>query len=131
LLARTVTANAVPLSQARIQAVQRCFFARNSKSVALTVAKCMTSTFIRAICVVTDTLDADLEATAKYGAVKVKASADYQKTLEKSKITLLTIGGNAEVNARPVDTTQIEDLRVAIQDKNALYSKSNPRQPIA
>ena len=78
-----------------------------------------------------DTLDTELKAAVKYGSAKVKASADYQKTLEKSKITLLTIGGNAEVNARPVDATRIEDLREAIQGKNALYSKSNPGQPIA
>jgi thiol-activated cytolysin len=78
-----------------------------------------------------DTLDTDLQAAAKYGALKVKASADYQKILQKSKITLFTIGGNAEVNAQVVSATRIEDLQAAIQGQNALYSKSNPGQPIS
>lgn len=78
-----------------------------------------------------DTLDADLQAAAKYGPWKADASADYQKTLKKSKITLFAIGGNAEVNAQVVDATHIEDLQAAIQGKNALYSKRNPGQPIS
>jgi thiol-activated cytolysin len=78
-----------------------------------------------------DTRHAEMEGALKYLSAQVKASADYQKTLEKSKITLITIGGNAEVNASAVDASRIEDLHKVIQGKNALYSKSNPGQPIA
>jgi thiol-activated cytolysin len=78
-----------------------------------------------------DTLDADLEAAAKYGAVKAKVSADYKKVLKNSKLTLYTIGGNAAVNAEAVNATSLEDLNAVIQGRNALYSKSNPGQPIA
>jgi thiol-activated cytolysin len=78
-----------------------------------------------------DTQNTAIEGTLKYLSARVKASAEHQKTLAKSKVTLITIGGNAEVNARPVDATRIEDLYEVIQGKNALYSKSNPGQPIA
>ena len=78
-----------------------------------------------------ETLDTDLEAAAKYAAVKVKTSVDYKKILANSKLTLFTIGGNAEVNAEAVDATRIGDLDAVIQGKNALYSKSNPGQPVA
>jgi thiol-activated cytolysin len=78
-----------------------------------------------------DTRHAEIEGALKYLSAQVKASADYRKTLEKSKVTLITIGGNAEVNARAVDASRIEDLHRIIQGKNALYSKSNPGQPIA
>jgi thiol-activated cytolysin len=78
-----------------------------------------------------NTRHSEIEAALKYLSAQVKASADYRKTLEKSKITLITIGGNAEVNTRAVDATRIEDLHAVIQGKNALYSKNNPGQPIA
>ena len=74
---------------------------------------------------------AEIEGALKYLSAEVKASADYRKTLEKSKVTLITIGGNAEVNTRAVDASRIEDLHKVIQGKNALYSKNNPGQPIA
>jgi thiol-activated cytolysin len=61
----------------------------------------------------------------------VKGSVEFKKTLAKSKVTLFTIGGNAEVNAQAVDAKQIEDLNAVIKGKNALYSKNNPGQPIA
>lgn len=79
----------------------------------------------------TETLRAEMDAAMRYLSVGVKTSADYQKTLAKSKMTLITIGGNAEVNARAVDATRIEDLNEVIRGRNALYSKSNPGQPIA
>lgn len=78
-----------------------------------------------------DTQQQELEATVKYLAATGKVSADHRKTLEKSQLTLITIGGNAEVNARAVDARRIEDLNEVIQGKNALYSKGNPGQPIA
>ena len=78
-----------------------------------------------------DTRHVEIEGALKYLSAQVDASADYQKTLEKSKVTLITIGGNAEVNVSAVDASRIEDLHKVIQGKNALYSKSNPGQPIA
>jgi len=78
-----------------------------------------------------ETRQAEIEGALKYLSAQVKASADYQKTLERSKVTLITIGGNAEVNTRAVDAGRIEDLHKVIQGKNALYSKNNPGQPIA
>jgi thiol-activated cytolysin len=78
-----------------------------------------------------DTRHSEIEGALKYLSAQVKASAAYRKTIEKSKVTLITIGGNAEVNTRAVDATRIEDLHAVIQGKNALYSKNNPGQPIA
>jgi thiol-activated cytolysin len=78
-----------------------------------------------------DTQQQELEATVRYMAATGKVSAEHKKTLEKSQVTLITIGGNAEVNARAVDATRIEDLNAIIQGKNALYSKRNPGQPVA
>jgi thiol-activated cytolysin len=78
-----------------------------------------------------DTQNAEIEGVVKYLSAQVKVSAEHRKTLEKSKVTLITIGGNAEVNARAVDATRIQDLHEVIQGKNALYSKNNPGQPIA
>jgi len=78
-----------------------------------------------------DTRHSEIEGARKYLGGQVKASAAHSKTLEKSKITLITIGGNAEVNTRAVDASRIEDLHEVIQGKNALYSKNNPGQPIA
>lgn len=78
-----------------------------------------------------DTLHTHLEGALKYLGAQAEASADYRRTLEKSKVTLITIGGNAEVNTRAVDASRIEDLHELIRGKNALYSKSNPGQPIA
>ena len=78
-----------------------------------------------------NTLRTEIEGALKYLSAQAKASAAYQKTLEKSKVTLITIGGNARVNTSAVDATRIEDLHAVIQGKNALYSKNNPGQPIA
>ncbi len=78
-----------------------------------------------------DTQHTEIEGALKYLSAQVDASASYRKTLEKSKVTLITIGGNAEVNTRAVDASRIEDLHKVIQGKNALYSKNNPGQPIA
>ncbi|MBN2489819.1 MAG: thiol-activated cytolysin family protein [Planctomycetes bacterium] len=80
--------------------------------------------------------DAETSHTAIEGALRylggtVTAAADHQRTLQRSKVTLITIGGNAEVNARAVDATRIQDLHEVIQGKNALYSKNNPGEPIA
>ncbi|MFC1843354.1 thiol-activated cytolysin family protein [Thermodesulfobacteriota bacterium] len=78
-----------------------------------------------------DTKHSEIEGALKYLGGQVKASAAHRKTLEKSKVTLITIGGNAEVNTRAVDASRIKDLHKIIKGKNALYSKNNPGQPIA
>ncbi len=79
----------------------------------------------------TETLRAEMEAAMRVLSVGVKAGGSYEKALSKSKMTLITIGGNAEVNTRAVDATRIEDLNEIIRGRNALYSKRNPGQPIA
>ncbi len=76
-------------------------------------------------------LQTEMEATLKYLSAQATASADYQKTLQNSKITLIAIGGNAEVNTQAIDANHIEDLHKIIQGQNALYSKNNPGQPIS
>jgi thiol-activated cytolysin len=76
-------------------------------------------------------LERTMKATIEGVTLGMKVAGDYQKVLSKSKVTLITIGGNAEVNSRAVDATRIEDLNSAIRGKNALYSKNNPGQPIA
>ncbi len=79
----------------------------------------------------TETLRAEMEAAMRVLSVGVKAGGSHQKALSKSRVTLITIGGNAEVNTRAVDATRIEDLNEIIRGRNALYSKRNPGQPIA
>jgi len=79
----------------------------------------------------TATRSHDIEGAMRYLCGRAKATASYRSALAKSKVTLITIGGNAEVNARAVDATRIEDLHEVIQGKNALYSKANPGEPIA
>jgi thiol-activated cytolysin len=73
-------------------------------------------------------VEAAMEALRSF---RVKAGGSYQKALKQSRMTLITIGGNAEVNTRGVDADRIEDLNDIIQGRNALYSKRNPGQPIA
>lgn len=78
-----------------------------------------------------DTRHSEIEGALRYLSARVKSSAAYRKTIQKSKVTLITIGGNAEVNTSAVDASRIEDLHEVIHGKNALYSKNNPGQPIA
>lgn len=73
----------------------------------------------------------DIAGAMRYLCGQAQVTASYRSALAKSKVTLITIGGNAEVNARAVDAGRIEDLHQVIQGKNALYSKGNPGQPIA
>jgi thiol-activated cytolysin len=73
-------------------------------------------------------LEAAMEALRSF---RVKAGGSYERALKESRMTLITIGGNAEVNTRAVDAGRIEDLNDIIQGKNALYSRKNPGQPIA
>lgn len=77
----------------------------------------------------------EVEAALRYGSGKLSATGDlaskYQKILQNSSITLVTIGGNAEAAAEGVSAKDFGDLEKIIKGKNALYSKDNPGVPIA
>jgi len=81
-----------------------------------------------------DTTKADLEATAKYvtGTVSVSVNAEthYNKIIANSQITVITMGGNAEVASQAVSAKSAEDLAPIIKGKNSRYSKDNPGVPI-
>lgn len=66
------------------------------------------------------------------GGVQVSGEleAHYKSVLEKSSITLITIGGNAEVATRGVTARSLGDLLPIIQE-NAIYTRDNPGVPIA
>lgn len=55
----------------------------------------------------------------------------YKEILQKSSITTVTIGGNAEVASSAVSATNFGDLNPILTGENAVYSKSNPGVPIA
>ena len=77
---------------------------------------------------------AEMEATMKYAAgvsVDMTAESRYKSILQKSSITAVTIGGNAEVAAKAVIARNFGDLVPIITGSNAVYSKSNPGVPIA
>lgn len=76
----------------------------------------------------------EMEATMKYAAgVKVDLSMEsrYKSILQRSSISVITIGGNAEVAADAVTARSAGDLAPIIKGPNAVYSKSNPGVPIA
>lgn len=77
---------------------------------------------------------ADMEATMKYAAgvsVDMNLESHYQSILQKSSMTAITIGGNAEVASQAVTAQSFGDLVPIITGSNAVYSKSNPGVPIA
>lgn len=77
---------------------------------------------------------ADMEATMKYAAgtsVDMNLEARYKSILQKSSMTAITIGGNAEVASQAVTAQSFGDLVPIITGSNAVYSKSNPGVPIA
>ncbi len=82
-----------------------------------------------------NTTKADAEAALNYstGAVTVGGSAsfNYNKILSNSTITVITMGGNAEVASETVTAHSPADLAPIIKGKNARYSKDNPGVPIA
>jgi len=76
----------------------------------------------------------DLDAVLEYaGGVNGTGTvnATYDKILKKSSITVVTIGGNAEVAAEAVSAIGPGSLRTIITGKNAVYSRDNPGVPIA
>jgi hypothetical protein len=77
---------------------------------------------------------ADMEATMKYAAgvsVDLSLETKYKSILQKSSVTVVTIGGNAEVASQAVTAQSFGDLFPIITGANATYSKSNPGVPIA
>lgn len=82
-----------------------------------------------------DYTSTDVEAALRYGSGKLSATgtvaSKYQKILQNSSITLVTIGGNAEAAAEGVSAKNFGDLEKIMKGKNALYSKDNPGVPIA
>ncbi len=77
----------------------------------------------------------EVEAALRYGSGKLQATGDvesrYQRILQNSSITLVTIGGNAEAAAEGVSARDFGDLEEIMKGKNALYSRNNPGVPIA
>lgn len=76
----------------------------------------------------------DMEATMKYAAgvsVDLSLESRYKSILQKSSMSAVTIGGNAEVASQAVTAQSFGDLVPIITGANAVYSKSNPGVPIA
>ncbi|MEX0291650.1 MAG: thiol-activated cytolysin family protein [Flavobacteriaceae bacterium] len=81
----------------------------------------------------------DLDATLEYatGAADGSGSVNstFDEVLKNSSITIVTIGGNAEVATEAVDVDNIDNWKGAlngvIKGSNAVYSRDNPGVPIA
>ncbi|WP_149303055.1 thiol-activated cytolysin family protein [Pareuzebyella sediminis] len=80
----------------------------------------------------------DLDAVLEYaGGVNATGTinSEYDEVLKNSSITVVTIGGNAEVASEAINAADIEagpgSLNHIITGKNAVYSKDNPGVPIA
>jgi hypothetical protein len=86
----------------------------------------------------TSATEAELEGSLNYAAGKIKPTdisatveAKYKKILETSNVTVVTIGGNAEVASEAVSARNFADLEPIIKGKNAVYSRDNPGVPIS
>ncbi len=80
----------------------------------------------------------DLDAVLEYaGGVSGTGTVNstYDAVLKNSSITIVTIGGNAEVASEAINAANIEDgpgaLNYIITGQNAVYSRENPGVPIA
>ncbi|PCJ94855.1 MAG: hypothetical protein COA50_10750 [Flavobacteriaceae bacterium] len=76
----------------------------------------------------------DLDAVLEYaGGVNGTGTvnASYDEILSKSSITVVTIGGNAEVASEAITATGPGSLSHIITGENAVYSRENPGVPIA
>lgn len=78
---------------------------------------------------------AELEGALNYstGVTNVSGTleARYKKILETSTVTVVTIGGNAEVATEAVSARNFADLEPIVKGKNAVYSRDNPGVPIS
>jgi thiol-activated cytolysin len=81
------------------------------------------------------TKSVDAQAAFNYaaGAVTVggEAKAAYDNIIKNSSITVVLMGGSAEVSSQVNAAKRVEDLEAIIRGKNAVYSKNNPGVPIA
>lgn len=75
-------------------------------------------------------LDAVLEYAAGASGTST-VNSTYDEILKNSKISVVTIGGNAEVSSEAVNATSAGSLKSIITGKNAVYSRNNPGVPIA
>lgn len=79
--------------------------------------------------------DAELEGAMNYatGLTNVSGTieAKYKSILNKSSITVVTIGGNASVASEAVNAKNFADLNYIITGDNAVYSRNNPGVPIS
>ena len=79
--------------------------------------------------------DTEIAGAFNYASGFVSASGQteskYKEILEKSSITTITIGGNAEVASEAATAKNFGDLNAIITGENAVYSKNNPGVPIA
>lgn len=80
-------------------------------------------------------LDAVLEYGSGFNNATGTLATSYDEVLQNSSISIITIGGNAEVATSAVDAANIEEgpgsLNYIITGENALYSRTNPGAPIA
>ncbi|SEJ09982.1 Thiol-activated cytolysin [Cyclobacterium xiamenense] len=79
--------------------------------------------------------DAQLEGAMNYAtgltSVDGQVEAKYKAILNKSSITVVTIGGNASVASEAVNARNFADLNYIITGENAVYSRNNPGVPIS
>ena len=79
--------------------------------------------------------DGELSGALNYaaGVTNVSGSTEikYKQILEKSSITVVTMGGNAEAASSAVTARSFADLEPILQGENAVYSRNNPGVPIA
>ncbi len=80
----------------------------------------------------------NLEAVLEYSSGVNNATGDlavtYDQILQNSSVSIVTLGGNAEVASSAVDAASIENgpggLNYIITGENAVYSRTNPGVPI-
>ena len=81
------------------------------------------------------TKSVDAQAAFNYAAGAVTVGADvkakYDNIIKNSSITVVLMGGSAEVSSQVNAAKRVEDLEAIIKGKNAVYSKNNPGVPIA
>lgn len=80
-------------------------------------------------------LDAVMQYATGVSNTEGTVNSSYDTLLEESSISIVTIGGNAEVASSAVDAANINSgagsLNYIITGENAVYSPSNPGVPIA
>lgn len=80
--------------------------------------------------------DIELEGTLNYATgvtsnVSAELESKYKEILNKSTITVVTIGGNASVASKAVEAKNFGDLNSIITGDNAVYTRDNPGVPIS